>query len=170
MIEKVFEELGFFTEQTCKTLQKVMDGKSFYGLQLKYSNNAGNCTLFVQSDNDSAKPEELGTMFMNIALCELGQQSLKKFILETYIKESVGYERRLLFFMERNQYTAYLFPYIKYWAAKIQISEQNAKKIAINFHFFPLLHLMHEDADNDTVNHGDGKNSSKEYNERQDTV
>ena len=107
MIEKVFEELGFFTEQTCKTLQKVMDGKSFYGLQLKYSNNAGNCTLFVQSDNDSAKPEELGTMFMNIALCELGQQSLKKFILETYIKESVGYERRLLFFMERNQYTAW---------------------------------------------------------------
>ena len=31
MAEKVFEELGFFAEQTCKSLKKVMDGKSFYG-------------------------------------------------------------------------------------------------------------------------------------------
>ena len=107
MKEKIFEELGFFTEQTCKTMQKVMDGTSYLGLQVKYSNYAGNCTLIVRSDNDEATPDDIGTMFLHVALGELGSMALKKFMLETYITKSVGYERKLLFFKEQHQYTAW---------------------------------------------------------------
>lgn len=107
MVEKVFEELGFFTEQTCKTLKKVMDGQSFYGMQVRYSNYASNCTLIVSSDNEEAKPDDIGTMFLHTALGELGSMALKKFILETYITKSVGYERKLLFFKEQHEYTAW---------------------------------------------------------------
>lgn len=107
MAEKIFEELGYFTEQTCKTLKKVMDGQSFYGMQVRYSNYASNCTLIVSSDNEEAKPDDIGTMFLHTALGELGSMALKKFMLETYITKSVGYERKLLFFMQHYEYTAW---------------------------------------------------------------
>lgn len=107
MKEKVFEELGYFTEQTCKSLQKVMDGKSFYGLKVKFSNCHSNCTLMVRSDYEEATPDDIGTMFLHIALDELGMLALKKFILESYITKSVGFERKVLFFMEHHQYTAW---------------------------------------------------------------
>lgn len=107
MVEKVFEELGFFSESTCKTLEKVMDGQTFYGLQVKYSNCHGNCTLIIRSDYQDATPEDVGSMFLHCAIGELGQLALKKFILETYITKSVDDKHRLLFFMERNQYTAW---------------------------------------------------------------
>lgn len=107
MVEKVFDELGFLTEQTCKSLQKVMDGKSYYGLQVKYSNCHSNCTLIVRSDYEGATPEDIGSMFLHVALGELGSMALKKFILESYITKSVGFERKVLFFMEQYQYTAW---------------------------------------------------------------
>lgn len=107
MVEKIFEELGFLTEQTCKSLQKVMDGKSFYGLQVKYSNCHSNCTLIVRSDNEEATPDDIGTMFLHIALGELGSLALKKFILETYITKHLEKDQRIVFFMEGHQYTAW---------------------------------------------------------------
>lgn len=107
MVEKVFEELGFFTEQTCKSLKKVMDGQSFYGLEVRYSNCHSNCTLMVSSDNEDATPDDIATMFLHVALGELGSLALKKFVLETYITKSVGYERKLLFFKEQHEYTAW---------------------------------------------------------------
>lgn len=107
MVEKIFEELGFFTETTCKTLEKVLDGKSFFGFQVKHSSYAGNCTLIVRSELNDYNNEEMGKMFIRCALDELGQQARMKKILETYIKESVSYRRRILFFKESHQYTAW---------------------------------------------------------------
>ena len=49
----------------------------------------------------------MGKMFIRCALDELGQQACMKKILETYIKESVSYRRRILFFKESHQYTAW---------------------------------------------------------------
>lgn len=106
MVEKIFEELGFFSEQTCKGLQKVLDGKTFYDLKVKYSNYASNCTLIVRSDHPDATPDEVGKMAVRLALDELSELARKKFILETYIRNE-PHERKVLFFMERNQYTAW---------------------------------------------------------------
>lgn len=107
MTEKFFEELGYFSEQTCKGLQKVLDGKSFYDLKVKYSNYASNCTLIVRSDHPDATSDEVGKMMVRLALDELSELARKKFMLETYITKSVGYERKLLFFMQHYEYTAW---------------------------------------------------------------
>lgn len=107
MVEKIFEELGFFTETTCKTLEKVLDGKSFFGFQVKHSSYAGNCTLIVRSELNDYNNEEMGKMFLHCSVEELAHMARMKKILETYIKESVSYRRRILFFKESHQYTAW---------------------------------------------------------------
>lgn len=107
MVEKIFEELGYLSEVACKTLEKVMNGKSFYDFKVKYSNFAGNCTLIVRSENEGVQPDEVGTMFLHCSVEELAHMARMKKILETYIKESVPYKRRILFFKESHQYTAW---------------------------------------------------------------
>ena len=106
MTEKIFEELGYFSDQTCKGLQKVVDGQTFYDLKVSYSNYASNCTLIVRSDHPDATPEEVGRMMIRVAFDELAEVARKKFILETYIRNE-GHRRKLLFFMESSQYTAW---------------------------------------------------------------
>lgn len=107
MMEKFFEELGYFSEQTCKSLQVVMNGKSFHGFDVGYSSQAGNCTLIVKSERPETTADELGRCFVSMALSELGEIARKKHVLETYIMKHVEKSQRIVFFMERHQYTAW---------------------------------------------------------------
>lgn len=107
MMEKFFEELGYFSEQTCKSLQVVMNGKSFHGFDVGYSSHAGNCTLIVKSERPETTADELGRCFVSMAFSELGEIARKKHVLETYIMKHVEKSQRIVFFMERHQYTAW---------------------------------------------------------------
>ncbi len=46
--EYAFTELGYFTEQTCEKIKKVMDDKTFMNFRVSWSNFAGK-GFFLQS-------------------------------------------------------------------------------------------------------------------------
>ncbi len=72
MKEYVFEELGFFTQNTCERIKKAMDGRTFMNFKVKYSNCAGNCTLIICTDYDDTE-EHIKNFFLFAALSELGR-------------------------------------------------------------------------------------------------
>lgn len=88
-------------------MQKVMDGRSFLDMKVRYSNSAGNCTLIVCSDNERATPDDIGSMFLHRVIDLLGDMALKKFILETYVRKHMEKDQRLVFFMQRYEYVAW---------------------------------------------------------------
>lgn len=72
----MFETLidGYFDEKQCKAIKKVMQGKTFFNFDISYSNQCGNCTLIVRSDNTNGyTPQELKEMFIYACMCELAK-------------------------------------------------------------------------------------------------
>lgn len=72
MKEYVFEELGFFTKDTCERIKKAMDGRTFMNFKISWSNCAGNCTLIVATDYNDTE-EHIKQFFLFAALSELGR-------------------------------------------------------------------------------------------------
>lgn len=67
---------GYFTEKQCKAIQKQMQGKTFFNFDIKYSSQAGNCTLIVKSDNTNEyTPDELKKMFIYACISELAEKA-----------------------------------------------------------------------------------------------
>jgi len=65
---------GYFTEKQCKAIQEKMQGKTFFNFDIKYSNEAGNCTLIVSSDNtNDYTPQKLKEMFICACISELAE-------------------------------------------------------------------------------------------------
>lgn len=67
MREYVFEELGYFTESTCKRIKAAMDGKTFMNFEVCWSNFAGNCTLIIKTDYEETE-QKIKNFFLNVAL------------------------------------------------------------------------------------------------------
>jgi hypothetical protein len=72
MKEYVFEELGFFTKDTCERIKKAMEGRTFMNFKISWSNCAGNCTLIVATDYNDTE-EHIKQFFLFAALSELGR-------------------------------------------------------------------------------------------------
>ncbi len=56
---------GYFSERDCESIKAKMQGKSFFNFDISYSNQAGNCTLIISSDNTNGyTPQELKDHFI----------------------------------------------------------------------------------------------------------
>lgn len=53
MKEYVFDELGYFSKQTCEKIKKAMDGRTFMNFKVEYSNCAGNYTFNTYNASES---------------------------------------------------------------------------------------------------------------------
>ena len=73
-MEYTMEQLGYFTEDECIAIAKVMDGKTYMDFKVLYSNMAGNCTLIVRTDYDATK-EEVTNFFIACAFRILAELS-----------------------------------------------------------------------------------------------
>ena len=72
----MFEALidGYFDERQCKAIKAKMQGKTFFNFDISYSNQAGNCTLIVRSDNTNGHtPQDLKEMFIYARMCEVAK-------------------------------------------------------------------------------------------------
>lgn len=72
MREYVFDELGFFTKDTCERIKAAMDGRTFMNFKISWSNCGGNCTLIVATDYEDTE-EHIKQFFLFAALSELGR-------------------------------------------------------------------------------------------------
>jgi hypothetical protein len=72
MREYVFDELGFFTKDSCERIKKAMDGRTFMNFKISWSDCAGNCTLIVATDYNDTE-EHIKQFFLFAALSELGR-------------------------------------------------------------------------------------------------
>ena len=72
MKEYVFDELGFFTKDTCERIKAAMDGRTFMNFKVEYSNCAGNYTLIICTDYEDTE-ENIKNFFLFAALSELGR-------------------------------------------------------------------------------------------------
>ena len=68
--EYAFTELGYFTEQTCEKIKKVMDDKTFMNFRVSWSNYAGNCTLIICTDYEDTE-ENIKSFFLHVALAHI---------------------------------------------------------------------------------------------------
>ena len=68
--EYAFTELGYFTEQTCEKIKKVMDDKTFMNFRVSWSNHAGNCTLIICTDYEDTE-ENIKSFFLHVALAHI---------------------------------------------------------------------------------------------------
>lgn len=67
---------GYYSEKECEAIKKVMQGKTFFNFDIAYSNQAGNCTLIVKSDNQNDyTPQELKEMFIYACIGELAERA-----------------------------------------------------------------------------------------------
>lgn len=65
---------GYFDEKQCKAIKAKMQGKTFFNFDISYSNQAGNCTLIVRSDNtNDYTPQDLKEMFIYACISELAK-------------------------------------------------------------------------------------------------
>lgn len=65
---------GYFTQKECEAIKKKMQGQTFFNFDIEYSNQAGNCTLIVKSDNtNDYTPQELKEMFIYACISELAR-------------------------------------------------------------------------------------------------
>lgn len=71
MIETII--YGYFTQDQCEQIIKKMQGKSFFGFEVSYSNNASNCTLIVRSNTPGYTSQELKDMFVYCCISELAK-------------------------------------------------------------------------------------------------
>lgn len=71
MIETIID--GYFTKDQCEQIIKKMQGKSFFGFEISYSNNASNCTLIVRSNTPGYTSQELKDMFVYCCISELAK-------------------------------------------------------------------------------------------------
>lgn len=67
MREYVFDELGFFTKDTCERIKAAMDGRTFMNFKVEYSNCAGNYTLIICTDYEDTE-ENIKNFFLHCAL------------------------------------------------------------------------------------------------------
>jgi hypothetical protein len=70
MKEYIFTELGFFTVSQCEKLKQQLEGKTFMKFKIKWSNQAGNCTLIIATDYDETE-QEIKNFFLSFALYQL---------------------------------------------------------------------------------------------------
>ena len=70
MKEYWFENLGFFSEETCKKIKEKLDGKSFMKFEVIYSNCAGNCTLGVKTSYEDCE-NTIRNFFLYCLISEL---------------------------------------------------------------------------------------------------
>ena len=70
MREYIFDELGFFSEQTCQRIKEKLDGATYMNFHVKWSNCAGNCNLIVTTDYD-APEQEVKNFFLHCALSKI---------------------------------------------------------------------------------------------------
>ena len=71
MKEYSFSELGYLSAQDCEAIATALNGKSFMNFQVRYSNYAGNCTLIVAVDENTAETyteAEIKSMFLHVAM------------------------------------------------------------------------------------------------------
>jgi hypothetical protein len=68
MREYVFDELGFFSPDTCERIKAAMDGRTFMNFKVKYSNCAGNCTLIVATECTDYDEKDVKSLFLHSAL------------------------------------------------------------------------------------------------------
>ncbi len=72
MKEYVFDELGYFTKDSCERIKKAMEGRTYMNFHISWSNCAGNCTLIVATDYNDTE-EHIKQFFLYAALCEIGR-------------------------------------------------------------------------------------------------
>ena len=76
MKEYIFSELGYLSVQDCEAIATALNGKSFMNFKVSYSNYAGNCTLIVVVDENTAETyteAEIKSMFLHIAFTTLAE-------------------------------------------------------------------------------------------------
>ena len=76
MKEYSFSELGYLSAQDCEAIATALDDKSFMNFQVRYSNYAGNCTLIVVVDENTAEhytEAEIRSMFLHVAFTTLAE-------------------------------------------------------------------------------------------------
>ena len=76
MKEYIFSELGYLSVQDCEAIATALNGKSFMNFKISYSNYAGNCTLIVVVDENTAETyteAEIKSMFLHIAFTTLAE-------------------------------------------------------------------------------------------------
>lgn len=64
MAEIILDRLGNYTEQDCKNIKKMMDGKTFYDFKVSWSNYAGNCKLILNAACPIDESENAKGMFL----------------------------------------------------------------------------------------------------------
>lgn len=76
MKEYSFSELGYLSVRDCDALATALNGKSFMNFKVSYSNYAGNCTLIVVVDENTAETyteTEIRSMFLHVAFTTLAE-------------------------------------------------------------------------------------------------
>lgn len=68
MTELYLGNLGYYTEQSCEDIKKMMDGKTFYDFNVGWSNYAGNCSLIVKSNCGDEDYQDAKDTFLSTAI------------------------------------------------------------------------------------------------------
>lgn len=68
MAEIIFDKLGNFTEQDCKNIKKMMEGKTYYDFKVSWSCYAGNCNLIAKASCPIDESEDAKRMFLHSAV------------------------------------------------------------------------------------------------------
>ena len=106
-------ELGNLTEQDCKAIKSKMDGKSYYGFNVSWSNCAGNCQLIVKTDHPKATKDDVRKMFLGVLAGEFGNLADKHFILEQYSLNHYRYPNAVTLFEGCSDCTLYFSDVIR---------------------------------------------------------
>jgi hypothetical protein len=106
-------ELGNLCEQDCKAIKSKMDGKSYYGFNVSWSNCAGNCQLIVKTDHPKATKDDVRKMFLGVLAGEFGNLADKHFILEQYSLNHYRYPNAVTLFEGCSDCTLYFSDVIR---------------------------------------------------------
>lgn len=96
-------ELGNLTEQDCKAIKEIMDGKSYYCFEVSWSNYAGNCQLIVKTAKPNAEKEAVRTLFLHCLASEFARLAHQNKILEQYVKIKYQHPQGIIMFEWSNR-------------------------------------------------------------------
>lgn len=101
------EDLGNFTERDCKTVKRLMDGKSFYRFEVSWSNYAGNCQLIVKTSYKDANPLDVKRMFLSVYLSETANIARRFEIMKRFLMSKLALPDAVAAFESERRYLFY---------------------------------------------------------------
>lgn len=103
---KEFYLSGNFCESTCKWIKKMMQGKTFHGFSVCWSNFAGNCGFVIHYESDYNAKEAEGAFHFSL-INEAAEQMKRATLFKEYIESKRKGREKILLFREKYDIKAY---------------------------------------------------------------